>query len=76
MSDWKKKLSSRKLWAALVGVAVGLAAMFGLDESMIGTVAGTVTALASVLSYITTEGRIDAAAVTGAADDAAETPEV
>ena len=31
--NWKQKLSSRKLWAAIVGVVVGLAAAFGLEDS-------------------------------------------
>lgn len=30
--NWKQKLSSRKLWAAIVGVIVGLAAAFGIGE--------------------------------------------
>lgn len=73
--DWKKKLSSRKLWAAVAGVVTGLAMVFGLDESVITTVAGAVTALASVVTYILTEGKVDAAAVAGAitaAQDAKE----
>ena len=63
------KLKSRKLWAALVGVIVGVAAMFGLDEGVISTVSGAVMAVAAVVSYIVTEGRIDAAAVALAVDD-------
>ena len=55
----KKKLTSRKLWAALAGIVTGLAMVFGLDESIISTVAGTVTAIASVVAYIITEGKID-----------------
>lgn len=62
----KKKLSSRKLWAAVAGVVTGLAMVFGLDENVITTVAGAVTALASVVTYVITEGKIDAAAVAGA----------
>lgn len=58
----KKKLSSRKLWAAIVGVVVGLAAAFGLDESEWVQIAGVVTSAASVVSYIFGEAKIDAAA--------------
>jgi len=61
--DLKKKLSSRKLWAAVAGIVTGLAMVFGLDENVITTVAGAVTALASVVTYIIAEGKIDAAAV-------------
>lgn len=73
--EWKKKLSSRKLWAAVAGIVTGLAMVFGLDENVITTVAGAVTALASVVTYIITEGKIDAAAVAvaiTAAQDAKE----
>lgn len=58
----KRKLSSRKLWAAIVGVVVGLAAAFGLDESEWVQIAGVVTSAASVVAYIFGESKIDAAA--------------
>ena len=59
--DWKRKLSSRKLWAAVVGIITGLAMVFGLDESTINSVAGAVVSVASVVAYIITEGKVDAA---------------
>lgn len=59
----KDKLKSRKLWAAVAGVITGLAMVFGLDEHVVNTVAGAVVALGSLVTYIVTEGRIDAAAV-------------
>ena len=58
-----RKLSSRKLWAAIVGVIAGLSIVFGLDENVIGTASGAVMAVASLITYIVTEGKIDAAAV-------------
>ena len=63
--NWKSKLMSRKLWAAAAGVVTGLAMAFGLDETVISTVAGGVVTLASVVSYIVTEGAVDAAAARG-----------
>lgn len=60
--NWKKKLSSRKLWAAIVGVVVGLATAFGLDESEWVQIAGVVTSAVSVVAYIFGEAKIDAAA--------------
>ena len=54
--------------AALAGVATGLAMVFGVDETTISTVAGAVTTVASVVSYIMSEGMVDAAAV-GAGKD-------
>ena len=67
--DWKRKLSFRKLWAAIAGIVTGLAMVFGLDESTISSVAGAVVSVASVVSYIITEGKVDAAGVRKAADD-------
>lgn len=57
------KLKSRKLWAAIVGVVVGIAAAFGLDESEWVQIAGVVTSAASVVAYIFGEAKIDAAAL-------------
>lgn len=63
-----RKLASRKLWLALAGVATGIAVILGVEGSEITTVAGAVTAVASVITYIMTEGRIDAVAVGGDQD--------
>ena len=63
METLKRKLSSRKLWAAMAGLAAGLALVFGLDEEIISTVAGAVVSAASIIVYIMTEGKVDAAAV-------------
>ncbi len=63
MSEILRKLTSRKLWLALAGVATGIAVVLGVDGSEITDVAGAVTALASVITYIITEGKVDAAAV-------------
>lgn len=75
MNDITKKLSSRKLWAAVAGLVAGLAMVFGLDEGIITTVSGAVVTVASVIIYIVTEGRVDAAAVKKAAEDVAKAGE-
>lgn len=59
--NWKQKLTSRKLWTAVVGVVVGLAATFGLKENDWAQIAGIVTSAASVVAYIFGESKIDAA---------------
>jgi len=61
--DWKRKLGSRKLWAAAAGIVTGLAMVFGLDENTISTVAGAVVSVASVVAYIMAEGKVDAESV-------------
>lgn len=61
--DWKRKLSSRKLWAAVAGIATGLAMVFGLDEGTMTSMAGAVVAASSAVAYIITEGKVDAESV-------------
>lgn len=60
------KLTSRKLWMAVAGIATGLALVLGVDGGDISNVAGAVTAVASVVAYIVTEGKIDAESVKNA----------
>lgn len=69
MIDWKRKLSSRKLWAAVAGIVTGLAMVFGLDENTVSTVAGAVVSVASVVAYIMAEGKVDAESVKNAVED-------
>lgn len=59
--DWKRKLSSRKLWAAAAGIVAGLAMVFGLDENIVSTVSGAVVSAASIFAYIIAEGSVDTA---------------
>lgn len=63
MRDIIRKLSSRKLWMAIAGVATGVAVVLGADSAEIGTVAGAVTALISAVTYIIVEGKVDAEGV-------------
>lgn len=63
------RFTSRKFLSMVVGVIMGLALAFGLDEGTISTVAGSVVSLVSVIVYVITEGKIDAAAVGQAAKE-------
>ena len=62
-----KKFKSRKLWVAVIGLLMGVAMIFGVDPNVAETVSGAVVAVVSVVAYIVTEGKIDAAAVGDAA---------
>lgn len=78
MNNIVRKLSSRKLWMAIAGLATGVAMALGVETTEIGTVAGAVTALLSVVTYIYVEGKVDAESVKNAieaAQDAADTIE-
>ena len=59
--NWKQKLTSRKLWAAVVGVVVGLAAAFGIEENDYAQIVGVVGSVVSVVSYIFGEAKVDVA---------------
>lgn len=69
MNEILRKLSSRKLWTALAGIAAGLALAFGLDQEAVASTAGAVVSVISVVTYIVTEGRIDAEGVKKAIED-------
>lgn len=60
------KLGSRKLWMAIAGIATGIAMSLGVSGNDIMTIAGAVTSLVSIVTYIVTEGRIDAVAANAA----------
>ena len=64
MNTFLRKISSRKLWTAIAGVVVGIAALFGANESDWASVAGVVGAVASCIAYIIGESKIDAARAT------------
>ena len=66
MNTILRKLSSRKLWMALAGIATGVAMALGADASDVSEVAGAVTAIVSVVTYIVVEGRVDAESVKSA----------
>ena len=61
--DWKRKLTSRKLWLAVAGFASGLIIAFGGAESTAATVSGVILQGASVIGYLLAEGLTDAAAL-------------
>ena len=64
MNDILKKLTSRKFLAAVAGTALGAAiTAAGLDANIVLSCMGAAMSGASLLTYIITEGRIDAAAV-------------
>ena len=58
--DWKRKLTSRKLWAAVVGFVTPLLLAFSVAESTVTQVVGIIMAGAELLAYILAEGLIDA----------------
>ena len=58
--DWKKKLTSRKFWVAVVGFVTPLLLAFGVAEADVTQVTAIIMAGADVLAYILAEGMVDA----------------
>ena len=67
MKQFIGKLKSRKFIAAILGIAMGGAMIFGVDLNVAGQVAGAIMATFSAVSYIFTEGKIDAERIKNAA---------
>ena len=59
--DWKRKLTSRKLWIALAGFVAGLIVIFGGNQDTADKVSGSILGGAAVVGYIVGEGLTDAA---------------
>ena len=76
MSNFIRKLTSRKLWMAIAGVATGIALALGADSSEIQTITGAVTALVSAVAYIITEGKVDAESVKNAVESVQDVVDV
>ena len=64
--DLRRKLTSRKFWAAVAVFVAGMIKAFGGAESVAAEVTALIMAGAAVVAYIIGEGLIDAA---GAKDE-------
>ena len=58
--DWKRKLTSRKLWLAVAEFVTMLIVAFGGTESEATQIAALIMAGAGVIAYIIGEGLADA----------------
>lgn len=57
--NWKEKLSSRKLWVAVIGIDTGIVMYFGGSTEEITKVSGAVVSVISIVFYIIAEGKVD-----------------
>ena len=58
--NWKKKLTSRKFWMAVIGFVTPLLISFGVSESVATEIAGIIMSGATCIAYILGEGIVDA----------------
>lgn len=61
--NWKKKLSSRKFWAAISGVVISVMVAFNADAGSQEKVTGVIAATGTLAIYMLAEGGADKAAV-------------
>ena len=59
--DWKRKLTSRKFWVAIIEFVTMLVIALGQTEEIATKIAAIVMAGAAVVAYIIGEGLVDAA---------------
>ena len=64
MIDWKRKLTSRKFWAAVAGFVSMLMIYFGRDAGAAEQTAAIIMAGASLIAYMIGEGLADSGAGT------------
>ena len=61
--DWKRKLTSRKFWLAVIGFVTALLVAFNVDKLTVEQVVAIISALGTLVAYIIGEGMTDAAHV-------------
>ena len=61
--DWKRKLTSRKFWVAIIGFITAILVAFNVDKLTIEQVVAIISALGTLVAYIIGEGMTDVAAM-------------
>lgn len=59
--DWKRKLTSRKFWLAIISFVTALLIFFNVDKGTAEQITAIIMAGASVIAYIIGEGLADGA---------------
>jgi len=59
--DWKRKLTSRKFWVALIGFVTAVMVALNIDKMTAEQVAAIISAMGTLIAYIIGEGLTDAA---------------
>ena len=59
--DWKRKLTSRKFWVAIIGFTTTVMIALNIDKMTVEQVAAIISAMGTLIAYIIGEGLTDAA---------------
>ena len=62
--DWKRKLTSRKLWISIAGFVTGLIIIFGGSQETADKISGSIMSGAAVIGYVIGEGLADGSSTT------------
>ena len=60
--DWRRKLASRKFWAALAGLVGAVAVFCDAGESVITEITAIISAAGVLIAYILGESIVDSSA--------------
>ena len=58
--DWKRKLTSRKFWIALIAFITALLVAFNVDAGSVEQITSIIMSFGSLIAYILSEGFVDA----------------
>jgi len=72
MIDWKRKLSSRKFWALLAGLATAALVLANVPEDTITRVVALIGAFGSIAVYMLAEAYVDGQAVGETVDNSTQ----
>lgn len=61
--NWKRKLTSRKFWVAVIGFVTPLLLAFGKSQDDATQIASIIMAGGTLITYIIGEGFIDASSI-------------
>lgn len=61
MIDWKRKLTSRKFWLAVIGFVTAILIFYNVDGNTIERVTSIIMAGGSLIAFIIGEGLADSA---------------
>ena len=63
--DWRRKLTSRKFWVAIIGFSTAMLTVLNINSLTIEHIAAIISALGTLVSYIISEGMTDIAELNG-----------
>lgn len=66
--NWKQKLTSRKFWVAIVGLATSIMVICNVDEGTKVQIVGLITAVSTAIAYIIGEGIADSGRTSNTTD--------